>query len=176
MKNGKKLISQNQSGFTLTEVMIALFIFAVFSTNFIVGQGSNIASSAQMREELILQNLCEEALNEIILNPPAFREALTLSKETKQFEKDGFENYEYIIEFRKLELPNLAQIKGQDESESEEGDNKSSVTTKVFDQLKKNIEKMIWQIIVTTRNKETGLEFTLSTWLTNEKAKVQINF
>ena len=42
-------------------------------------------------------------------------------------------------------------------------------------QLKKNIERVIWQARVTVTNKETKYNFTLSTFLTNHNEKIQLN-
>jgi hypothetical protein len=45
----------------------------------------------------------------------------------------------------------------------------------VFEELKKNIEKIVWQARVTVTNKETKYSYSLSTWLTNYNEKIQIN-
>ena len=83
----KKLILTNR-GFTLLEVMIAMMIFAFFITVFVATQGENLNDSMRMRQELIMQQLCESKINEIIIDPPEFREALTLTKEQKTFEEN----------------------------------------------------------------------------------------
>lgn len=163
---------KNNRGFSLVEVLIALTIFAVFATAFISSQGSNIADSGRIDEENLIQQLCENKLNEIVLNPPEFRESLTLSKETKGFETEEAKDYEYTIEYRRLKIPNFAKIAGES---SEEGAQASSTQGKVFDIIKKNMEEMIWQVSVTVRNKTSDYKFTLTAWLENTQAKVSIN-
>lgn len=165
-------ITKNNKGFSLVEVLIALTIFAVFATAFISSQGSNIADSGRIDEENFIQQLCENKLNEIVLNPPEFRESLTLSKDTKGFETEDAKDYEYTIEYRRLKIPNFAKIAGES---NEEGAQASSTQGKVFDIIKKNIEEMIWQVSVTVRNKNTDYKFTLNAWLENTQAKVSIN-
>lgn len=163
---------KNAKGFSLIEVLIALTIFAVFATAFISSQGSNVVDSARIDEENLIAQLCENKLSEIILNPPEFRESLTLSKETKPFEGEEVKDYEYTIEYRRLKIPNFAKIAGES---SEEGATSNSAQGKVFDLIKKNIEEMIWQISITVRNKNTDYKYTLTTWLENTAAKVSIN-
>lgn len=163
---------KNERGFSLVEVLIALTIFAVFATAFISSQGSNVADSARIDEENLIAQLCENKLNEIILNPPEFRESLTLSKETKGFEAEEIKDYEYTIEYRRLKIPNFAKIAGES---GEEGVQSSSSQGKIFDIIKKNVEEMIWQVSVTVRNKNTDYKFTLTSWLENTQAKVSIN-
>lgn len=169
----KKFINRLKSnhGFSLIEVLIALSIFAVFATAFISSQGSNVADSGRIDEENLTHQLCEMKLNEIILNPPEFRESLTLSKETKGFEGEEIKDYEFTIEYRRLKIPNFAKIAGES---GDEGAASSSAQGKIFDLIKKNIEEMIWQISVTVRNKNTDYQFTLTTWLENTQAKVAI--
>ena len=45
----------------------------------------------------------------------------------------------------------------------------------VFEELKKNIEKIVWQARVTVTNKETKYSYSLATWLTNYNEKIQLN-
>lgn len=165
-------IIKNQKGFSLVEVLIALTIFAVFATAFISSQGSNVVDSGRIDEENLIAQLCENKLHEIVLNPPEFRESLTLSKETKSFEGEEIKDYEYTLEYRRLKIPNFAKIAGET---SEEGAQSSSTQGKVFDIIKKNMEEMIWQVSVTVRNKNTDYKFTLTSWLENSQAKVSIN-
>jgi len=76
----------NQKGFTLIEVMIALAIFGVFIVAFVSGQGGNILDSTSMREEQRMFTLANNKLSEIINNPPEFSESLTSNIDTKTFE------------------------------------------------------------------------------------------
>lgn len=179
-----------QKGFSLLEVMIAVALFAFFITAFLASQGYNIADSSLSEQQLILQSLCERKINELVLDPPKFQNFTDTFKETKTFEESDFSNYEYTVELKRLVIPDFAQLFGQKDGatseakDSYEGDyyneNQSSqrntgIEKMVFEELKKNIERVIWQARVTVTNKETKYAFTLSTFLTNYNEKIQLN-
>lgn len=166
----KRKIIQNQLGFTLMEVMIAMSIFAVFATAFVTGQGYNLLDSGQLKNEILLKDLCENKINEIIINPPELKESLTLSKETKSFE--NYPDYQYTIEYKKLFVPDYSKLKGSKEGEQESAEDQ--MEKRVFKIFKENMEKMIWQVEVTVKNKLNDSQFRLSTWLNNPNADVQI--
>lgn len=168
MKNGLT----KTDGFTLIEVMIALSIFAFFITAFMTTQGMNIASSGLIREDLLLRDLTELKINEIIENPPDLRDNLILAPETKSFE--DYPEYEYKIEYQKFLIPDLAKIKGNSEENQSEQDDLAVLQARLFNTVKDNIEKMIWQVRVSVRNKETDYSFELSTWLLNKDAQVKL--
>lgn len=162
-------LKNRQDGFSLIEVMIALTVFAVFAVVFMTSQGQNIADSSRMRKETMLATLCETKINEIIAAPPELKESLTISKETKRFEK--FPNYEYSIEYRRLKLPDISKIvKESEEEEDQNGEIKKRIAKAVTD----NMKEMIWQVQVTVTNKETGENYPLSAWVYNDKAKITI--
>ncbi len=179
-----------QSGFSLLEVMIAITLFAFFITAFLTSQGYNISDSALSEEQMILQSLAEKKINELFLEPPTFSNATENLKETKKFEEKEFENYEYTLEIKKLSIPDFAQLFGQKGAVSEEskenydgdyyndsnsGRRNASLEKMVFDELKKNIEKIIWQARVTVTNRESKYSFSLSTYLTNYNENIQLN-
>ncbi len=170
-----KKILKSSSGLTLTEVTIALTVFSIFISSFLISQGYNISSSSMIREELTLQRLCEQVINQITISPPKLKLELTLSPNTKSFE-DDYSNYEYTIEYRELKLPDLYKLTSFEDGEEEDDEESGGggVQEKVFKELKKYIEKAIWQVIVTVRNKETKFEYSLSTWLRNNDAKIKI--
>ena len=175
-----KFLGGNQSGFTLMEVMIAIVIFATFSTAFVTGFGYNLMDSGGLKENIILKDLCENKINDIITNPPTFSDALTLTKETKDIE--GNTDYQTIVEFKKFVVPEMSKIAGS--ASSEEGDAESAQTDeanqqaalekRIFAVFKENMEKIIWQVEVTVKNKITGNTFTLDAWLYNNNADVKI--
>ena len=114
-------ILSNQNGFTLFEVMIAIAIFTIFATAFVTGEGYNLLDSSKLKEELIMKDLCENKINDIIVNPPELRDALTLTKETKDIE--GYPEYQTIVEFKKFFVPDMNKISGntgEDGKEKEE--------------------------------------------------------
>ncbi len=187
----KSLKSFYQKGFSLIEVLIAITLFAFFVTAFLTSQGYNVSDSQLSEEQLMLQQLCERKINELFLDPPKFQNILGTLKETKTFEEKDLSSFEYTLEIKKLTIPDFAQLFGQKGSVSEEAQdayegnymNQSSSSSKrnsglekmVFEELKKNIEKIVWQARVTVTNKETKYSYSLSTWLTNYNEKIQIN-
>ncbi|WPU64014.1 type IV pilus modification PilV family protein [Peredibacter starrii] len=184
-------MKQNQKGFSLLEVMIALTLFAFFVTAFLTSQGYNVADSTLSEEQLMLQQLCERKINELVIDPPKFSNAQTNLKETKTFEESDLKNFEYTLEMKKLTVPDFAQLFAQKDATSEEakdsyegnyfgnnqnsGNRNASLEKMVFEELKKNIERVIWQARVTVTNKDTKYSYTLSTYLTNYNEKIQLN-
>lgn len=170
--------SKNEKGFTLVEVMIALTIFAVFITTFLMSQGSNISGSILMAEDITLHNLAESKMNEIQLDPPTFTNATENDVESKNFEEEGYKKYKYTIEFKKLEIPSLDQLTGESEEEDDPNqDSKNKAIKKmVFKKLKENMEKILWQVKVTITNTESDYSYELTSWITNREAKLDTNF
>jgi len=163
----------HQLGLSLIEVMMALTLFAVFISGYMVSQGSNITDSMNMREEATLHDLCEQKIQEILINPPDLTDGLTVTKEVKTFESD--DRYQYEIQYKKVKFPDLRQITGRDDSAGGEATAENSqLENLVYQNFSKNMEILIWQLEVTVRNKETNFFYTLSTWLLNPKGKVQL--
>lgn len=186
----KSLKFHNQQGFSLIEVLIAITLFAFFVTAFLTAQGFNVSDSQLSEEQLMLQQLCERKINELYLDPPKFQNITDALKETKTFEEKDLAGFEYTLEIKKLTIPDFAQLFGQKGGVSEEGkesyegdylnegnanQRNSNLEKMVFEELKKNIEKIVWQARVTVTNKETKYNYTLATWLTNYNEKIQIN-
>ena len=168
---------QKQKGFTLVEVMIAMTIFALFITAFLMSQGANISSSMNMAEDLVMASLAERKINEALLDKPVFTNATENDVESKRFEEEGFKKYKYTIEYKKLEFPNFQQLMGtQGEEEAAQNDKDTALKKMVFDKLKKNVEEILWQVRVTITNTETDYKYSVATWLTNDKAKIDTNF
>ncbi len=174
LEDGPKIRVQSNQGFTLIEVIIAITIFAVFLSAYVVSQGQNLADSTRMQDEILLRKLSEDIINEAILSPPEYSPSLGLSTETKKFENDEYADYEYKVEYKQIEIPNLAEITGSDQSEASENAKSSAIQSKIFDQFKDNIEKMIWQLSVTVTNKQTGYSYIISTWVKDKKAVPKI--
>ena len=186
---GNELKGSKQAGFSLVEVLIAITLFALFAVAFLTSQGYNVTDSQLSEEQLMLQQLAQHKINELFLDPPKFQNITGNFKETQTFERKDLSGYEYTLELKKLTVPDFAQLFGQKNAssgagqEAEEGNyfntpgqqRNSGLEKLVFDELKKNIERMIWQARVTVTNKETKYSYTLSTWLTNYNEKVQLN-
>ena len=165
---------KKSNGFTLIEVMIAISIFSIFAAVFVTGQGYNLLDSSKLKEDIILKDLCENKINDIIVNPPELRDALTLTKETKDIE--GYPEYQTIVEFKKFFVPDMNKISGntgEDGKEKEESP-QAQMEKRIFSVFKENMEKMIWQVEVTVKNKTNDSSFHLSTWIYNQNADVKI--
>lgn len=163
---------KNDKGMTLLEVMIALAIFSVFIVSFMTSQGYNITDSQELRDEIILRDLAKQVMDETIINPPAFRESLTLTPETKTFE--DYENYTYTMTWKKFVIPDLDKIQGNDPSEQQgKRDSGDEIQRRIFDQVKKNLEKMIWQLEITVESKLNGKKYSVSSWLYDNEAKIR---
>ncbi len=166
------MVKKIKNGFSLLEVMFAFAIFAAVAVSYTTGIGSNLAQSALMRDEVILRNLCEQKINELILNPPEFGEALTLKKDSGKFE--GNEDYEWSVEYARMKIPDISTLMN---SESEEGteeqnDPASGAKKMIIGKLIKNIEELVWQTRVTVKDKRTDFSYTLSYWPINPNAKI----
>lgn len=187
---GHKIKWLKQEGFSLVEVLIAITLFALFVVAFLTSQGYNVSDSQLSEEQLMLQQLAERKINELFLDPPKYQNITGNFKETKTFEGKDLSNFEYTLEIKKLTIPDFAQLFAQKGGSSEEaqdayegnyfneggGQQRNSGLEKlVFEELKKNIERMIWQARVTVTNKETKYTYTLATWLTNYNERIQLN-
>lgn len=185
----EQLKLQNEQGFSLLEVLIAITLFVIFSATFLTSQGYNVSDSELSEQQLMLQQLAEMKINELHLDPPKFQNLTTSGlSETKKFEETEYSNFEYLLELKPLVIPDFSQLFGQQGNVGEaasnayEGDyfdqtsqRNSKLEQLVFSELKKNVEKIVWQARVTVTNKETKQNFTLSTWITNDNEKVQLN-
>lgn len=166
-------LMKNQSGFTLIEVMIAIAIFAVFASAFVQGFGYGLLDSGKLKEDILLKDFAENKINDIITNPPTLSDSLTLTKETKDIE--GNTNYQTIVEWKKFVVPDMTKIAGSSGvDETEEESQEKQLEKRIFNVFKENMEKMIWQVEVTVKNKTSGDTFVLDAWITNQNADVNI--
>ncbi len=173
----KRLIFKLHSkGFSLVEVMIAMTLFALFITAFLMSQGSNISGSINMEEDLTMQALAQRKINEVLLDKPTFTNATENDVETKNFEEEEYKRYKYTIEYVKLEFPNFQQLTGSEEDDPYGENRTNAIKKRVFDKLKKNLEEILWQVRVTITNTETDYQYSQATWLTNDDAKIDTNF
>lgn len=167
-----KKILGNQSGFTLMEVMIALVIFSIFASAFVTGQGYNLLDSGKLKEEMLMKDYCENKINDIIVNPPELRDSLILSKETKDVEAN--KDYQYTVEYKKFFIPDMNKITGEEADDKEESA-QAQMEKRIFKVFKENMEKMLWQVEVTVKNKTNDSSFKLSSWIYNQNADVKID-
>lgn len=168
----KGIKHNRQEGFTLIEVMIALAIFSVFIAVYVTSQGYNVADSARFKQELKLKQLAELKVNELIINPPDLTESLTLTPQTSDFE--DWPNYSYSINYQKFLVPDLSKIEGEDPSQDrQEASQQRELEKKVFETVKENMEKLLWQIEVKVTDKTTQESYLVTTWIYNHNAEVQ---
>lgn len=170
-----KNITGNQSGFTLIEVMIAIAIFAIFSSVFVAGFGQNLVDSGNLKEDILLKDLAENKINEIVINPPKLDDSITLAPETKDVESNT--DYQTIVTYKKFQVPDMEKITSssvEDLNQSDQEKNQDQLQKKIFQIFKDNMEVMLWQVEVTVKNKASGDTFKLSTWLFNQGAEVKI--
>ena len=171
-----------QSGFSLLEVLFAIAIFTVFLSSYMINQGQNLDDSRRLQEDLILRRLAEDVINQIILDTPKLSSALTLAPETKRFEGE-YEDFEYTVEYRKLEIPNLQELNAKEGEEDGQDISAASVPSsrnaniqqRVFQEVKNNIEKILWQISITVKNRTSENSYIISTWIRNPGAKVRVS-
>ena len=149
--------------------MIAITIFSVFVAAYLTVQGDNIGDSIRYNQELVLHQMCMGKLNELMNEPPEFKDALTLTPDIKTDEHNS--NYEYTIEYKRFELPDLNKIQGKSDDDTT-SDN--PMFKMIYDRMRTNIKEMIWQIRVTVKDKSSGAVYSLSTWLNNPKSKVNL--
>ena len=162
-------LKKNNSGFALIEVMIALFLFAVFMAVFATTQGYNVSDSFNMKEELTMSELAKNELNKIILEPPkTFGPALFLGPgDTKPIE--GTDKYNRTIIYKEFFIPDYNKIQGIGADKPVSG-----YEAKIYQEVKTNLEKMLYQVEVTVTNKSTGFKYTLTTFIHNPQATVQL--
>src|SRR3989339_694491 len=146
MRTGQKQNKKSNSGFTLMEVMIAITLFATFMTVFALSFGKNRTDSTLMREDLFLQQLCE-------------------NKRT----------YEFEIEYKKFKIPDLNKITGNEDGEDGGDEMNSGIQQSLYKKVQESLEKIIWQVKVTVINKSTKYSYSLSAWLYNYKAELNIS-
>lgn len=163
-----------ERGFSLIEVLMAMTLFSFFIAAFMLSQGYNITSSSKMREDLQMHTLANRVIREKILNPPRFSNATENEIETKKFEEEAINYYQYTIEYKKIILPDLSAM--IPENQLNQNSSEQALQKKVFDKLKENVELMLWQIKVKVENTQTKQFVEQATWITNAEAKVDLNF
>lgn len=165
----------NNSGFSIIEVMIAFMLFAIFTVAFVSTISTNITDSELMAKDLKLATLCEKKLNEVLIDPPEFNSTMEDFKETKAFDDTELSDYKFTLEFKKMTIPDFSKLLNTGE-EDQEKKKDSAIQGIIFDKMKENVEKILWQVRVTVFEKESEYKYQLSTWIMNTDAKVKLNF
>ncbi len=171
-----KRIITNQNGFSLIEVMIALTIFAVYATAIVFRLSNNVSGSMQMAEDLNLHNLAELKMSEVLIGKKEFTNATENDPDTGKFEIEGYKEFKFKVEIKKIEFPDFAQLMGKSDEEDADEGQVSAVQKLIFDKMKQNVEEMIWQVTVTVTAPETGYEYSLNSWINKSNAKIDTNF
>lgn len=166
--------SMGKKGFTLLEIMIAMTVFSMFVTAFVVSQGNNLADSTNMRFEYQIKNLLEKEMTEIIINPPEFSPSLLITTENDYKTIENFEEFEAKVEWFEFKLPDLSQLTQGAQGDDESNNSADNIQTKIFENVSKNLQALLWQLKVTVRHKESQKQMDATTWLINEKAQVKL--
>ena len=166
----------NDHGMTLIEVLIALAIFAAVSVALVATVTDLIDSSNNFRNDVKLHSLAELKMNEVLIGNREFSEATNNSEDSGQFEVEGFEDYKYKVQIRRMELPNLAEIMGQTgEQEDRTPSRQLDIQNRIFGILKKNLEEMIWQVKVEVTAPNNQI-YELTSWIEKSNAQIDKNF
>lgn len=164
------------AGFSLVEVLIALTLFAVVSAVLSVTVTTNLNSSRLGRIDITLHNLAEFKMNEVLISNREFTTATNNSEDTGNFEIEGYKEYRYKVEIRKMELPDLAAIMGQTEDEQNRIETQETqVRKRVFAILKRNLEEIIWQVRVEVTSPDNDF-YELTSWVEKGNAQIDRNF
>ncbi len=166
----------SQKGFSLIEVLISLTLFGVFIITFYSSQGNNTLDSELMEEDLKLAELAHNIMEETILNTPPVSLG---AADFKNFEENYNQKYQYSVEVKKLELPELGKLMGNPNNNGNEDvmqkDEQSGMEKMVLNKLQQNMEKLIVQIRIIVRNKETKYSYGLSSWVRDYKKNVDLD-
>lgn len=166
----KRELLANEKGFSLLEVVVALSIFAVFATVFVQSQGTQVNISMGFQEELKMRNLAQQIVNEIMINPPELADSLFAGGgDTKTFENE--ERYSYTIAWTKFTLPDFNKLKNADDNQQ----GQTGVESRIMEKVRENMEKLIFQVEITIKNKETGYSHSVTTWLYNNNAILELS-
>jgi uncharacterized lipoprotein YehR (DUF1307 family) len=172
-------VLKNEEGMSLIEVITAVFLFALFITAFMTTQGNNITTSIRFKDELALKDIAEIQMQELILNPPEdFRPSagkVNISTSTPKFEKiDDYPDYQVAIQLFKVTIPEFEKITGQSEEENNP-DEDQSMQKRIYDNFKKNMEQLVWQVLITVKHVPSEQSYDLSTWLYNQNGRLQFD-
>ena len=171
---------KNQSGMTLIEVTIALLLFALFVTAYVSSEGNNINASISFKGELLLKDIAEMKMNEELVNPSeTFRPsggkvAIEPPKDSDFKEIEEYPEYKFAVQYFKITIPELSKITGQEEEENNPDQNQA-IQKRIFDNFKKNMERLIWQMVVTVKHLPSGQTYELSTWYYNEGGQLEFD-
>lgn len=178
MKKLTQKFKDLEQGMSLIEVITAVFLFALFITAFMTTQGNNIATSIRFKEELLLKDIAEMKMHELILNPPEdFRPSagkVDIEGEKKKFEEiEEYPDYRFAVQLFKVTIPDFEKITGQEPDENP--NENQAIQKRIFDNFKRNMEQLVWQVIITVRHEPSGQTYDLSTWLYNQNGRLQFD-
>ncbi len=159
-------------------------MFSVFYLVYATSERINLLGSTQWQKEMVMLQLSEQIITDTLNKPPPLNDSLTLIPETKNFEDSQWQDYEYMVEWKRFELPSnfsdlLFSNPGSEDGKEEDANAAASnpnaaVLKQVFTQVQTNLKNLIWQIQVTVTEKSTKEKYVLSTWFRNPEGKVQV--
>lgn len=164
----------SEKGFSLFEVLVAISVFAIFFVVFSSSFFHNKNASMELNEELAMANIAEKTLKEILLSPPTLTESLHKSEKKENFEDAAFKDYQYIVEWSRLEIPNFSELTRLS------GDNKdqnaqSSIVAKVFKHVQEATKDSIWQLRLTIIHTPTEKKYPVALWFKNPNKEISLS-
>lgn len=169
-------VYSNAQGFSLFEILVAIIIFAYFSLSYVSIKFNNTNQRILANRKSILSQLCKNKFNEMIINPPHYEAALVLSPKTGDFSDIGYPDYTFKVEYKKFKLPDIRKILGKSGKEKESEKGQQGFERIILDSMKENMERMIWQIRVSVKQKSFDNEMSLSAWVNDPKQKITFQF
>jgi general secretion pathway protein I len=120
-----RLRGNNESGFTLLEVMIAMAIMLVAFSSILAIQASSLKATMRSRQTHEVSMLARWAMaqTEVEIAGKKFNE---ISEETSGQFADPYQDYTWVRKVKEVQFPNLAAISsqaGEDSNRSDEGNN-----------------------------------------------------
>lgn len=125
-----KFTAQNNSGFTLIEVLIAMFIMVVTMTSIFMVQNSSLETSDQANQMNIVAMLAKNKMveTELEFEGRAFKEIAT--EEEGKFEAP-YENYSWKKEVKEVKFPEIS-AQGATNENTEGGDQQADQFGKII--------------------------------------------
>ena len=160
-----------EKGMSLLEVIMAVAIIAIFGVALLTGIGGNVFRSGEMRAELKIVELLELKMNELVLDPPEFKETL-LEEFSDEKDFEDFPGYTYSVRMHPFMLADYLSALGQG-PESEDFEDGGELYRRVFNLVSKNVQKMVWQVEVTVTHTESERSQSVSTLLNNRDTGIE---
>ncbi|MCR9206490.1 MAG: hypothetical protein NXH75_18045, partial [Halobacteriovoraceae bacterium] len=95
-------------------------------------------------------------------------------KDSDYKEIEEYPEYKFAVQYFKISIPELSKITGEEEQENNPNQDQA-IQKRIFDNFKKNMERLIWQMVVTVKHLPSGQTYDLSTWYYNEGGQLEFD-